>query len=143
MLILKEASQLKSNLPVMLLKRIVLLPNQDVRLDLNSEISSKVIDLSINKHNNEILIAKENNVFEFPGGHLEENETLDECLKREILEETGILLNDNEFDNYFFKVIYKNKDYQGYMDKYQELMYLVMDINSRYQKIIGKGSCHR
>ena len=52
MLILKEASQLKNNLPVMLLKRIVLLPNQDVRLDLNSEISSKVIDLSINKHNN-------------------------------------------------------------------------------------------
>lgn len=48
---------MKNNLPVMLLKRIVLLPNQDVRLDLNSEISSKVIDLSINKHNNEILIV--------------------------------------------------------------------------------------
>ena len=39
--------------------------------------------------------------------------------------------------------LYKDKDYQGYMDKYQELMYLVMDINSRYQKVIGKGSCHR
>ena len=57
MLILKEARQLKNNLPVMLLKRIVLLPNQDVRLDLNSEISSRVIDLSINKHGNEILIV--------------------------------------------------------------------------------------
>ena len=38
--------------------------------------------------------------------------------------------------------LYQNKDYQGYMDKYQELMYVVMDINSRYQKIIGKGSCY-
>ena len=48
---------MRNNLPVMLLKRIVLLPNQDVRLDLNSEISSRVIDLAINKHNSEILIV--------------------------------------------------------------------------------------
>ena len=48
---------MKNNLPVMLLKRIVLLPNQDVRLDLNSDISSRVIDLAINKHNSEILIV--------------------------------------------------------------------------------------
>jgi len=48
---------MKNNLPVMLLKRIVLLPFQDVRLDLNNDISSAVIDLAINKYNNEILIV--------------------------------------------------------------------------------------
>lgn len=48
---------MKNNLPVMLLKRIVLLPFQDVRLDLNNDISSRVIDLAINKHNSEILIV--------------------------------------------------------------------------------------
>ena len=48
---------MKNNLPVMLLKRIVLLPFQDVRLDLTNDISSTVIDLSINKYNNEILIV--------------------------------------------------------------------------------------
>ena len=48
---------MKNNLPVMLLKKIVLLPLQDVRLDLNNDISSKVIDLSITKHNSEILIV--------------------------------------------------------------------------------------
>ncbi len=48
---------MKNNLPVMLLKRIVLLPFQDVRLDLNNDISSTVIDLAINKYNNEILIV--------------------------------------------------------------------------------------
>ena len=48
---------MKNNLPVMLLKRIVLLPYQDVRLDLTNDISSTVIDLSINKYNNEILIV--------------------------------------------------------------------------------------
>ncbi len=29
----------------------------------------------------------------FPGGGLEENETLEECTKREVLEETGVLVN--------------------------------------------------
>lgn len=48
---------MKNNLPVMLLKRIVLLPFQDVRLDLNNDISSKVILLAISKHNGEILIV--------------------------------------------------------------------------------------
>ncbi len=48
---------MKNNLPVMLLKRIVLLPSQDVRLDLTNDISTTVIDLSMNKYNNEILIV--------------------------------------------------------------------------------------
>lgn len=48
---------MKNNLPVMLLKRIVLLPYQDIRLDLNNDISNKVIDLAIQKHNGEILIV--------------------------------------------------------------------------------------
>ena len=46
-----------NNLPVMLLKRIVLLPLQDVRLDLNNDVSSRVIDLAMFKHNGEILIV--------------------------------------------------------------------------------------
>ena len=48
---------MKNNLPVMLLKKIVLLPFQDVRLDLSNDISSKVINLAMNKHNGEILIV--------------------------------------------------------------------------------------
>lgn len=48
---------MKNNLPVMLLKKIVLLPFQDVRLDLNNDISNKVIDLALNKHGGEILIV--------------------------------------------------------------------------------------
>ena len=48
---------MKNNLPVMLLKRIVLLPFQDVRLDLSNDISSRVINLAMNKHNGEILIV--------------------------------------------------------------------------------------
>lgn len=55
---------MQNNLPVMLLQKIVLLPMQDVRLDLNNEISSKVINLAIKKHNSEILIVCPNDPYE-------------------------------------------------------------------------------
>ena len=100
----------------------------------NKDITELVIrskGLLINDRN-EILIAKENNVFEFPGGHLEENETLNECLKREILEETGIVLDDNEFNNYFFKVIYKNKDYPTKCNNRMcEIYYYIIKTNKK------------
>lgn len=55
---------MQNNLPVMLLQKIVLLPMQDVRLDLNNEVSSKVINLAIKKHNSEILIVCPNDPYE-------------------------------------------------------------------------------
>ena len=41
----------------------------------------------------EILLATAYTTIQFPGGHLESPETLNEALKREIMEETGIILN--------------------------------------------------
>lgn len=55
---------MKKNLPVMLLKGIVLLPSQDVRLDLSSDVSSKVIDLAMRKHSSNILIVCPRDPFE-------------------------------------------------------------------------------
>ena len=39
--------------------------------------------------------------------------------------------------------LYKYMEYKNYMHYYNELNYIVMEINSRYKKIIGKGSCYR
>lgn len=61
--------------------------------------------------NNEILLGFCNNTYQFPGGFLEDNETLIEGLKREILEETGILLNDNEIIKQICTIEYLNKNY--------------------------------
>ena len=58
-----------------------------------------------------LLIGNANNVFQFPGGHLEENETLEECLKREVLEEMGIEIDINNIAQPFMEVIYCNKNW--------------------------------
>lgn len=66
-----------------------------------------------------------------------EDNSLCELIRRGNLEDDKYLFLDIK------RTLYKNKKYKDYMDKYNELMYLVMNINSRYSKLLGKGSCHR
>ena len=51
---------------------------------------------------NELLVIHNNNTYQLPGGHKEKSETLEESLKREIYEETGI---DVEINNEAFMLI--------------------------------------
>lgn len=62
--------------------------------DMN-ELVVRVKALILNS-NNEILIAYSDNDYQFPGGHVEKNEELLDALKREIREETGIILDKIE-----------------------------------------------
>lgn len=58
----------------------------------DDDIENKVIrvkGLIINSRG-KILLAHNNNTFQFPGGHLDDNENMDDCITREIKEETGI-----------------------------------------------------
>ena len=52
------------NLPVLLLKKLVLLPYQEVRLELNNELSKKIVDYSTDSFNNKILVICPNNTLE-------------------------------------------------------------------------------
>ena len=51
-------------LPVMLLKGFVILPRQEVKLEVNNEISEKVIDLALKHHNGEFLVVSPSNILE-------------------------------------------------------------------------------
>lgn len=76
------------------------------------DVERKVIrvkGLLINS-NGKILLAHNNDTYQFPGGHLEDNEQMDECIIREVKEETGIDVKVEErpflcirtFDNDYF-----------------------------------------
>ena len=51
-------------LPVMLLKGLVILPNQEVKLELNNSISEKVVELSKKHHNGHLLVVCPKNSLE-------------------------------------------------------------------------------
>lgn len=74
-----------------------------------TEVVIRTKALIINNKN--ILLGNENNIYQFPGGHLENKENFEECLKREILEETGIEIDNDEIKRPFMKVTYLNKDW--------------------------------
>ena len=78
----------------------------------DEEIEMKVVRVKglIFNSSGQILLVFNNNTYQFPGGHLDENEELESCIKREILEETGIELEVEEepflcietYDNNYF-----------------------------------------
>ena len=55
---------IKSNLPVILLKNLVLFPHQEVRVEIKSELSKKVTEISKLYHDGEVLIVCPLNVLE-------------------------------------------------------------------------------
>lgn len=62
-------------------------------------------------NNNSIIIGNEDGILQLPRGHLEENENYKDCLKREVLEETEIELDDEEISTPFLKVTYLSKNW--------------------------------
>lgn len=52
------------NLPVLLLKKLVLLPYQEVRLELNIELSKEIIDIAYNNFDKKLLVICPNNTLE-------------------------------------------------------------------------------
>jgi len=77
----------------------------------DSDITDKIVRvkaLMINS-NNEILLCEDFDTIQYPGGHLEKGESLNDALIREIKEETGIIL-EGSFEP-FFAIKYYMKDF--------------------------------
>ena len=64
----------------------------------DEDIEMKVVRVKglIINSKGKILLAHNNNTYQFPGGHQEEDESMDECIIREIKDETGISLEVTE-----------------------------------------------
>ncbi len=64
----------------------------------DDDIEQKVIRVKglILNSKGKILLAYNNNTYQFPGGHKEDDEEMSDCICREIKEETGIKLSVQE-----------------------------------------------
>lgn len=74
------------------------------------ETVTRVKGLFINS-NNEIFLSCCENVYQFPGGHLKEGETLEAGFKREIKEEIGISLD--KVDSPFLRISHLKRNYRN------------------------------
>lgn len=76
------------------------------------DIDKKVIRVKVLIFNSEskILLCNVEGKYTFIGGHVEENETLTMALSRELREETGIFLNNQDFKS-FIKIEKWNKNH--------------------------------
>ena len=91
--------------------------------------------------NNKVLLGKRKNshgdgAWGFPGGHLEFNETWEDCAQRETLEETGISIKNIRFGtatNDIFKT--ENKHYNT--------IFMLSDYNSGKVAIMEPNKCEK
>ena len=87
--------------------------------------------------NNEILLGYCKGTYQFPGGYLEDGENIHDCLKREILEETGIDISTYA-DEPFYRIKYYSKDWPSVgINRYTEFNYFLIltDSKPNYSKI--------
>ena len=88
------------------------------------EIDETVIRLKalILNSNNELLLGYSYNTYQFPGGHLEEGESLLDGLKRELKEETGIIFDVSNLEP-FQEIRYYSKNYRNTGKNRENIIY--------------------
>ena len=75
------------------------------------EIVTRVKAFIINSKN-EILFANSGGGIQLIGGHVENGETLEDTIKREVCEETGIILQSQNISSPFFEIKHYTKNYK-------------------------------
>lgn len=105
--------------------------NYDYLLDEDiTEVVVRAKALIINDGN--IILGNENNIYQFPGGHLEDGETFEKCLQREVLEETGIIIDNKEIKRPFMKVTYMSKDWpEVEKNRKAEIYYYIIETSKK------------
>lgn len=81
---------------------------------------------------NEILLGRVNSTYQFPGGHLEEGESLEECLLREIKEETGININNFTLKPFFLIKYYSANYLNSKKNRENNIYYYLVKTDELY-----------
>ena len=99
-----------------------------------ADIDEEVIRVKgiIINDNDEITLGYCNEKYQFPGGHLNSGESLEEGLLREIEEETGITVTPAGYKP-FEKITHYSKNYRGTdKNRKNEIYYYIVKTNEMY-----------
>lgn len=95
------------------------------------EVVTRLKALIINDKD-EVTIGYCNKTYQFPGGHLEKGESLEDGLFREIKEETGIEIKDVSIKP-FQKITHYSKNYRNSgKNRQNDIYYYVVRTNAKY-----------
>lgn len=101
------------------MKEIIINDNNLSATDIESSVI-RVKGLVLNSRG-KILLAHNNNTYQFPGGHLEDDENTLTCIRREIKEEIGINVDTDEGP--FLVITTYDNDYFGSGKKVKNSIY--------------------
>jgi 8-oxo-dGTP diphosphatase len=90
---------------------------------------------------NRVLLGKRKNAhgsgtWAFPGGHLEFNESIEACAKREVLEETGIRIKNLRYGPY-------TNDIFADEDKHYVTLFVIADYDSGSPMVKEPNKCEK
>lgn len=111
----------KTNLPVILLRGLVLLPNSEIRLEITSEIDKKMIQTSEIFHDNHILVVSTTDP-------LEEEPEIDDLPKLGII---GKIKSSIEIDDKRLRIVIKG------INRVNVFNYIKFDENDTLESVIG------
>ena len=95
------------------------------------EVVTRVKAFIINSKN-EILFANSGGGIQLIGGHVENGEMLEDTVKREVSEETGIILQSQDISLPFFEIKYYTKNYRKTgKNRISNVVYYIVKTNEK------------
>ncbi len=93
------------------------------------EVVTRVKALLMDKSRN-VIFASSGGGIQLTGGHVEEGETNEQGLVREVMEETGIALNPSKIQKPFFRVAHYTRNHKvSHKNRLSQIYYYYVPIN--------------
>lgn len=106
--------------------------NQDKLKDTEIDVVVTRVKVFLINDNDEIILAQSNGGLQLPGGHVEDGESIEETVVREIREETGIELEKNAIPKPFYEIKHYTKNYKNQnINKLSKIIYYYVKSNEK------------